>query len=400
MEKRTSRAWVLILGTIAIFFAGILYAWSVIKTPLGDELGFSPSQLSLNFTFTMITFCLGGFLSGNLLPKVKLSYILAASAILSFVGFFISSRIGSNDIGLLYLSYGGFAGLGIGMAYNSIISVINEWFPDIKGTASGVLMMSFGASALILGNLANAMITKVGWRETYLVLGCAMGIALLLAAILLRHTREEDNIDSLVKNTEEVEESIKDYKTGEMVKRSSFIRFFLFLVLACAVGNSTVSIARDVAVSVGAEATLAATLAGVLSLCNGLGRVIAGILFDKFGQRITMTIDGVITIIAPVIMLLALSSNSVILVGIGLAVTGLSYAFQPPITSSVVSSFYGKKYFPKNFSVANMNLIPASFVATISGVLYSNSGSYIGVFALLLVFAIVSFALNLSVRKA
>ena len=38
--------------------------------------------------------------------------------------------------------YGDLAGLGIGIAYNCIISTINGWFPDRKGLATGVLKKS------------------------------------------------------------------------------------------------------------------------------------------------------------------------------------------------------------------------------------------------------------------
>lgn len=121
-------------------------------------------------------------------------------------------------------------------------------------------------------------------------------------------------------------------------------------------------------------------------------------LFDRYGQRMTMTIDGIITMAAPAVMLLAISSHSVVICAIGLCVTGLSYSFQPPVTSSVVSSFYGTEHFSLNYSIANLMMIPASFTATIGGALLTFTGSYFAPFLLLLVFSVISFGLNLSIR--
>lgn len=259
-------------------------------------------------------------------------------------------------------------------------------------------MMSFGASALILGNIADSMIaSSMGWRATYRILGFFTGLTLLLAAVFMRHPAREDHVPGSP-GTAHGKGPQKNYTPGEMVRRPAFIRFFLFLILACAVGNSTISMARDVALSVGARAGLAALLAGVLSLCNGCGRLLAGMLFDRYGQRMTMTIDGIITMAAPAVMLLAISSHSVVICAIGLCVTGLSYSFQPPVTSSVVSSFYGTEHFSLNYSIANLMMIPASFTATIGGALLTFTGSYFAPFLLLLVFSVISFGLNLSIR--
>ena len=47
--------------------------------------------------------------------------------------FYNASKINENGIAALYLTYGILAGLGIGIGYNAVISVVNEWFTDKKG---------------------------------------------------------------------------------------------------------------------------------------------------------------------------------------------------------------------------------------------------------------------------
>ena len=284
-----------------------------------------------------------------------------------------------------------------------MISVVNEWFTDKKGTSSGALMMSFGASALVFGNMADWLIRYIGWRSTYRVLGICCGLVLLLAAVVMKHPESIKKTAEL-QPLEKAQNSKPDkremnYTPGEMVKRPEFFRFFVFLILACAVGNSTISMARDVAAGVGASASLASILAGALSLCNGCGRIVSGMMFDRCGQKRTMLIDGIITIIAPVIMLIAVREKSVILCGIGLCVTGLSYSFQPPVTSSVVASFYGMKHFSINYSITNLMMIPASCVATLVGVLYTKTDSFSVPFMVLIVCAVFSFFLNIGIKN-
>ena len=403
MDGKNRRLQILLVGIAVMFVIGIIYAWSILKAPLQEEFQWSASELALNFTLMMCMFCIGGMISGASLSRIPVKIILVTAGIMAWVGFYNASKINENGIAALYLTYGILAGLGIGIGYNAVISVVNEWFTDKKGTSSGALMMSFGASALVFGNMADWLIRYIGWRSTYRVLGICCGLVLLLAAVVMKHPESIKKTAEL-QPLEKAQNSKPDkremnYTPGEMVKRPEFFRFFVFLILACAVGNSTISMARDVAAGVGASASLASILAGSLSLCNGCGRIVSGMMFDRCGQKRTMLIDGIITIIAPVIMLIAVREKSVILCGIGLCVTGLSYSFQPPVTSSVVASFYGMKHFSINYSITNLMMIPASCVATLVGVLYTKTDSFSVPFMVLIVCAVFSFFLNIGIKN-
>ena len=403
MDGKNRRLQILLVGIAVMFVIGIIYAWSILKAPLQEEFQWSASELALNFTLMMCMFCIGGMISGASLSRIPVKIILVTAGIMAWVGFYNASKINENGIAALYLTYGILAGLGIGIGYNAVISVVNEWFTDKKGTSSGALMMSFGASALVFGNMADWLIRYIGWRSTYRVLGICCGLVLLLAAVVMKHPESIKKTAEL-QPLEKAQNSKPDkremnYTPGEMVKRPEFFRFFVFLILACAVGNSTISMARDVAAGVGASASLASILAGALSLCNGCGRIVSGMMFDRCGQKRTMLIDGIITIIAPVIMLIAVREKSVILCGIGLCVTGGSYSFQPPVTSSVVASFYGMKHFSINYSITNLMMIPASCVATLVGVLYTKTDSFSVPFMVLIVCAVFSFFLNIGIKN-
>lgn len=403
MDGKNRRLQILLVGIAVMFVIGIIYAWSILKAPLQEEFQWSASELALNFTLMMCMFCIGGMISGASLSRIPVKIILVTAGIMAWVGFYNVSKINENGIAALYLTYGILAGLGIGIGYNAVISVVNEWFTDKKGTSSGALMMSFGASALVFGNMADWLIRYIGWRSTYRVLGICCGLVLLLAAVVMKHPESIKKTAEL-QPLEKAQNSKPDkremnYTPGEMVKRPEFFRFFVFLILACEVGNSTISMARDVAAGVGASASLASILAGALSLCNGCGRIVSGMMFDRCGQKRTMLIDGIITIIAPVIMLIAVREKSVILCGIGLCVTGLSYSFQPPVTSSVVASFYGMKHFSINYSITNLMMIPASCVATLVGVLYTKTDSFSVPFMVLIVCAVFSFFLNIGIKN-
>jgi OFA family oxalate/formate antiporter-like MFS transporter len=294
------------------------------------------------------------------------------------------------------------AGLGIGIAYNVIISTVNAWFPDKKGLCSGCLMMGFGASSLLLGNLASALFeSALGWRRTYLLLGGMILVVLVLVGLLLSRPSPEMTLPAPKKTSGRRGEDfeVKDLSTTEMLKRFTFWRAFLCLVFMTAVGSSVISFARDLALETGAQAALATTLVGVLSVCNGLGRILTGAVFDALGRRFTMLAAGILTIVAAAVTLTAVLLSSLPLCILGLCLSGISYGTSPTISSAFTASFYGQKYFPTNFSITNCNLMGASVMATVCGNLVASSGGYVAPFILLLVLSVAALGLNISIRK-
>ena len=400
MKNNLNRRWLyLALGVGSMLFAGIIYGWSILKAPFAAV--WNASQLALNFTITMTFFCLGGFVGAKLTKRLGLMMTVIISGVLSSGGFMLTAFLKGNSILMLYLSYGVLAGTGIGIAYNAVISTVNAWFPDKKGLCSGCLMMGFGASSLIIGNLASSIMALLGWRTAYIQLGGALGAILMITALVLKHPDESIVFPASKAKKTAIAEAFdaRDYATGEMLRRASFWMAFAGIGLLAAVGSSVISFARDLALSVGAEHSLATTLVGVLSVCNGLGRIFTGALFDAKGRRFTMLASNIITICAAGVTLIAVVLESLPLCIAGLCLVGMSYGSCPTVSSAFVSAFYGNKYFPTNFSIMNFNLIGSSLMATACGSLLTSTGSYMGPFVLLLALSVGALVLNLLIKK-
>ncbi len=66
------------------------------------------------------------------------------------------------------------------MGYNTIAATTNQWFPDKVGFSSGVLMMGFGVSALIIGNISVGFIQTLGLTTVF----CALGVITLIVSVV------------------------------------------------------------------------------------------------------------------------------------------------------------------------------------------------------------------------
>ncbi len=397
----------LTLGTISMIIAGIIYGWSILKMPLAKEFFWTPSQLAFNFTLTLSFFCVGGILTGIIAQKVGFKIMVVAGAVVSGMGFIFIAKTANPTITTLYFTYGIMAGSGIGMIYNSIITMVNTWFPDKKGLCSGVLMMGFGSSALIIGSIAGSIIENpaLGWRTAYFLLGVSLIAVISISGLILKEAPYNDaggaegtDISTAGENIDVITDKI-DYTAGEMVKSMAFVEFFLIIVAMTAVGATIISFAKDYMIYLGAGAVLSTTMVGVLSLFNGLGRILSGITFDIAGHGRTMIIATVITSLASGVTLISAILGYLSLGIIGIGLTGLSYGFVPTITAVFTRTLFGTKWFSSNFSIMTIALIPASFMATFAGKIYNVTNSYMIPISLLFLSSLVSLFLGINISK-
>ena len=386
------------VGVVAMLFAGVLYAWSILKSPLASEFGWGQSELALCFTLAMTFFCIGGLLGAQLSKRLGHRIALVSAGALAASGFVLTALLRDVPVLILYLTYGVLAGVGIGIAYNVVIATVSSFFPDKKGICSGCLMMGFGASALILGNVADAMFkSSIGWRATYIALGVAILAVLSLAGILIG--KPALSVPK-ANNAQSAQESDREELTSrQMLCRPSFWMAFLCLSFLAAVGSSVISFAKDIALSVNAPETLAVSLVGVLSVCNGIGRIITGAVFDVIGCRKTMICANIFTICAALVTLIAVMSSSLVLCIIGVCLTGISYGSCPTITSAFTSSFYGLKHFSSNMALMTFTVMVGSLIATASNKVLELSGGYTFTFVMLLALTFVALILNMFIKK-
>ncbi|SHH53638.1 MFS transporter, OFA family, oxalate/formate antiporter [Sporobacter termitidis DSM 10068] len=405
MEKKVNInvRWVqLVVGVIVLLFAGIIYAWSILNAPLKNEFGWNAAQLGLNFTITVSLFCIGGFISGLISKKTTPMLRLLIGAVLFFAGFLIASQMG-NSIAVLYLSYGVLAGLGIGFVYNTIIGVVSAWFPDKRGLASGLMLMGFGLNSILIGKIADAYIKmeNVGWRTTYIVLAIITTVIFIIAAFIIKNPPAGAVFPAPKGAASKDQGDVKALEIPplQMIKRASFWQLFIFFILLASVGSASISFAKNIITDAGAADTFAVTMVGLISIGNGLGRLVSGWLFDNIGRRKTQFVTSAVAIVAPLVVVLALVTHS-----LGIAITGLilcyiSYGFAPTGSTAFIGAFFGQKNFSMNLGILNLQLILTSFAATLAGSLKVATGSFVSMYIILAAFSVVGLVLNIFIKK-
>ena len=395
--KDSNRLFVVIAGTIIMLFAGFVYAWSILSAPIAAEFpAWNSAQLALTFTICMTCFCLGGLFAGILARFIPVGTNVRIAGALFAVGFFIASR--AQSLPVLYLGYGLLCGTASGFAYNAVIGTVPKWYPGKEGLVSGVLLMGFGTSGLLIGSAYTALTPEAigAWRISMLWMGLLMAAALILASRFIRHNKNEQG-----ELTDNKWEPSADIPPAQMLRHKSFWFFFLWASLIGASGLAIISQARPIALSIVPDLSAGSVsfLVGLISICNGLGRIIVGFLFDRFGQRRAM--QTVIAFFFAGVGLISLSSaiGSLSLTVAGFIAIGLGYGGTPISSAAYTRSFFGSRYYSVNFPIVNMTLILASLGGTAAGALYDRALSFHSTYVFLLICIVMASITMLGIRK-
>lgn len=384
----SNKRWIYLgMGTLTLLFLGLIYAWSIFRTPIGELFpDWSISQLSLTFTISMIFFCLGGFAGGVLSKRMSIKTRMLISAVMLLIGFFTVSTIKTDSPGasltMLYIFYGVFGGGGVGVAYNGVIGTLNKWFPDKVGLASGIMLMGFGLGGLVLGSVVNSMIGSMGILPVFRILGIVICIICVLAAFIIKAPGAEDS-DALAalaasasggKAKADAGPEVRNYTAGEMLKTPQFWFFTIWAILLNSAGLLVINSAANISVAFGG----AAILGMIVSLFNGAGRIVAGNNFDRFGRFTSTLVNNAFMLAAGILLTLGGMTGAYIFILCGLVFVGLAYGGCPTITSAYINKAFGPANFPTNFSIANFSLIPAATIGPMisSALLESAGGSY------------------------
>ena len=398
--KQKSRFPYLWVGTLMMLLLDSIYAWSYFKTALGAIFPmWNQKQLSLTFTIMMILFAAGGLLGGKLSKTIRHSTLALLSGCLMLIGFVTVSFLPSGNktlaLILLYIFYGGFTGLGVGIGYNVVLSCVSSWFPDKDGLVSGILLTGFGFSSLIIANAAEALLRVTTLSIVFRGLGILCGGVMVLGSFFLRLPTADDTLPAPKKKA--VVSGGQDYTTAQMLRRPTFWLYFLWNLCMSATGMLVINNASSIALFFGT----AATVGLLVSIFNSGGRLFIGMSMDKFGWKATMLIDNAVIISAGLLMVLGNALGLFPLVLIGMLMAGVCYGGGVTIQASLVRTFYGSKNYAVNFSTCNLVMIPAAFIGPmISAALVDAAGGAFGpTFIMVVVMGFFSLVINFFIRK-
>ena len=359
-QIKSKRILYLVLSTVTLLFLGLIYAFSMFAAPMCAAFGLEKSAVGLTFNIMMITFCLGAVLGSQIEKAIGVKGAIIVATIMFAVGFIGTGIFAYGNIIALYLFYGVICGLGVGIGYNCVIATTNVWFPDKVGLSSGILMMGFGLGSLILGTLSVNLANSFGLGNVLVAVGIVSAIVIGLEGLVIK--RPPSNIITAMAPEKATGSSYDPADEDSALKTPLFYIYWIWAIIVIAIGLATIGNCASDAQSVGWDAGFATLLVGLVSVLNGVGRVLIGIIYDKTNVKVTMVIDGIVAFIAAACIIAAFTMGIPALYVVGAFCCGFCYGGVPVVASAFGRQRFGAKNYPLNLSLCNFAIVFGSLL--------------------------------------
>ena len=406
-----NKGWVVTFSGTGINLAlGILYTWSIFKAAIkqsietGGQGAFNWDLASLNdpYAICCIVFAFSMILSGKCQDRFGPRITAFIGGILVGIGFIWISQ--TTDYVSWVLGFGLLAGIGIGFGYAAATPPALKWFPPFKtGLIAGLVVSGFGLASVYIAPLSKYMLGIWGLQNAMLFFGIAFliavcGLSMLLVNPPAGYIPEGGGTDKAGQAAPSV--SIQNEATpSAMMKTRAFYAIWFIYFIGAGAGLMVIgSIAGMAKQTMGDMAFL---VVAILAIGNASGRIIAGVLSDKIGRRLTLfimlTFQAALMLIA--IPVVGSDRSSAIILVLLATFIGFNYGTNLSLFPSLTKDNWGLKNFGTNYGIVFTAWgVGGLVMGRLSQMLITSTGSYTSSFltatGLLVVGAALTFTLE------
>jgi MFS family permease len=360
MERFKNKGWSVTLAGLGINLAlGILYTWSIFKLEIKESIlsgdgrfAWDPASLNDPYAVCCLVFAFTMIFAGRLQDRFSPRLTTLIGGVLTGAGLIILSL--SSSLAAWIVGFGILTGMGVGFAYASATPPAIKWFPSRKtGMIAGIVVAGFGLASVYIAPLATYLIGSVGLNQSMMIFGLAFLVVVCALSFFLVNPSEDflawQVRENAVANPATPAVTIEsEHSPLQMVKSPAFFKLYFMYFVGAGAGlfiiGGVASLAKQ---SMGELAWLVVAL---LAVGNAGGRVIAGILSDKIGRALTLSIMLAAQALI-IFSLVFIDTGNALLVVLAATFIGFNYGTNLSLFPSLAKDHFGMKNFGANYGI-------------------------------------------------
>jgi MFS family permease len=393
--------WFAITGAMLIIFVvggSFAYSYGVFLPVICEEFGWSRASVGAGMSLGFLAFGLPSPLFGVMVarfgPRVNLvlGNILAA---LGFAGMYLVQEVW--HIYIIYSFVGLTAGLG---GYIAAATVINNWFIKKRSLALGIFLACGGLGGFIFAPITSALISSVGWRLSWVILGgIILVVAVLIGGLVLVRDRPEDmgQLPDGASAGPFVETGATEYPSGAGVRQEGWqARQALQLPTTWLIAAFTAAgafimgamSAHQIAYlqDSGFAPMTAAMTMSIIAVSGVIGSLGYGALALRFNIRYLASIGFAGIILALVILL---TTKNVALIYVYSVFLGVGHGAVSTALPTFIGAYYRRDHYARVLGIIlPFQVVAQAAAATIAGAIYDATNTYIPAFIIAAAFSL------------
>jgi MFS family permease len=390
-----SYRWVIVaVGALMTCVAiGAMFSLAIYLQPMSAATGWSRTGISGAMTLDFLVMGAAGFGWGALSDRFGPRIVVLAGAVLLGLALVLASR--ATSLLAFQLTYGLLVGLAAGAFFAPMIAAATGWFTDNRSLAVSLVSAGMGVAPMTISPFARWLISTYDWRIAMLTVGVMAWILLVPAALLVRRPPAAAADPA----TPQVSGGEPSMTAAEAFRSPQFIVLALTFFLCCGAHSGPIFHMVSYAIGCGIAPMAAVSIYSVEGLSGLGGRLLLGLLADRFGAK-PVLIAGLLVqsaAIASYLMVDRLGEFYTLSV-----IFGLAYGGVMPLYAVLARESFGQRVMGTVFGAMTMaSSIGMAFGPWAGGRIFDTFNSYMWLYigATSVALGAVAVALTFSARQ-
>ncbi|MCX7864125.1 MAG: MFS transporter [Novosphingobium sp.] len=374
------QGWKVVLASFVGFysFSILIAAMSAFMGPMAAEFGWSRTLLSAGTSISSIVTMLLAPVLGILVDRYGTRRIaLPGVAFSALIVVAMATNTGSGGYWLaLWLIYA-LAGLMVNTPVWA--QAVSSVFERSRGMALAIALAGATAAHATIPPMSFFLIDAFGWRLAFVVLGGGLGtIAWIICFAMFFDARDRARMMQARLGKGEAGEltsQIAGLTLAEAWRSTALWRIGISILVIMALTIGFLVHQIEILVSAGVSREQAAWLAGLAGAMGIVGKLVTGVLIDRFPGNwvggLTMSTAG----IAFAMLIGGIATPALIV--IAMMVNGYTGGAKLQITSYLTAQFAGMRNFGKIYgAISSLVAVGSGIGPILAGLIYDGTGSY------------------------
>lgn len=366
---------IVVAGITGMMLASLhVYSLGVMVVPLEEEFGWTRAEITSGLMLCAIVSVIFAPFFGMLVDRFgpRRIAIFGMALYCSVLG--ILSTAGAS-IATWWLLWTLMAAAVLSTKPTVWIAAVSGIFNRSRGLALAIVLSATGISQAVTPLVAYALVETLGWRGAYVAM--AVGAAVIALPILWFWFSSAQDRARVSKPTtgKQAATNLPGVSAREGFRSGAFVRLgFAALAMGAAGGALAINLIPILSAS-GLDRGVAVSLAGISGVSAILGRILGGVLLDRFNARVV----GGIAVLLPVVTCAILlgAPGNVILAVFGVFLSGLAAGAELDAIAYLAGRSFGLCNFGLLFgTLMGILSLGIGMGPTLANLFYDRTGSY------------------------
>lgn len=348
---------------LMLVLGATINAFGLFVLPVSETFGLSRANMNTGAILLNFGMALSAPFVGRILDLYSARGVMAASAILlgaSFIALGLSDNVWVSAAVLAVP----LAMAVVGAGTLTSTALVARWFTLHRARAMAVVAIGMSLGSVVMAPLVGLLIEAAGWRQSLIILGCALTAVILLLVPFVRGRPGPNDVEAKtasaagpVQRGDASHADAPPLKTGQLLKMSQFWTISLSAALTFGVLQAIIVSFVPLAQENGLSIPQSASLLSVVGVMAIVGKLVLAWLGDRVNRIVLLA--GLFGLVAVTSAALLLGDGYASLLACG-AFLGLVAGATTPAFLALLADRFG----PASFGTANGT---ATFIMAIVG---------------------------------